>query len=289
MGTYRRPTSLAAALDILAANRCRVLAGGTDLYPADVAARAWGQRSAFADDLLDVGAVAELRGIAVGRSGIRLGATTTWRELAEAGLPPACAGLALAAGEIGGRQIQARGTLGGNLCNASPAADGFPPLLTLDAEVELASIRGTRRLPLQEFVLGSRRTALAADELLVAIHLPRPPDGARGAFAKLGARRYLVISIVMVAVVGKLDDAGSIAHVRVAVGACAPVARRLVSLEAELVGLTPRQAARAVTAAHLYALEPIDDVRATAAYRLRAAEVLVARALTSLAALERAA
>ena len=147
------------------------------------------------------------------REGWRLGATTTWAELIEAPLPPLFDGLKQAAREVGGRQIQNAGTVAGNLCNASPAADGVPPLLALDAEVELAGRAGTRRLPLAAFITGNRRTVLAPGELLVAIHVPKPAHDARSAFLKLGARRYLVISIAMAAATLEIED-GRVADAR---------------------------------------------------------------------------
>ncbi len=291
MEDYRRPAALADALQLLAASPRRVLAGGTDLYPADVVAVAW-DRPGLGHDasppLLDVTALPELRGIEPRGAGFRLGAAVTWSELVAAPLPPAFDALKQAAVEVGGRQIQNRGTLGGNLCNASPAADGVPPLLVLDAEVELASVRGRRRLPLDRFVRGNRATALAPDELLVAVHVPSPPPGAVAGFAKLGARRYLVISIAMVAVLLGLE-AGRIVDARVAVGACSATAQRLPALEADLVGLTPEDAAGRVTPEHVAVLQPIDDVRASAVYRLDAAGTLIARTLASLGAGELAA
>ena len=122
-----------------------------------------------------------------------------------ADLPPLFDALKAAAREVGGVQIQNAGTVAGNVCNASPAADGMPALLALGAEVELQSAAGSRRLPLDDFVLGSRRTARRADELVSALHIPARAAGARSVFLKLGGRRYLVISITMVAVLIELD------------------------------------------------------------------------------------
>ncbi len=181
MGEYVRPSRLEEALSALARPHV-VLAGGTDFYPARVG-------RAIDEDILDIGAIAELRGISTTAGGWRLGATTTWSELIEADLPPLFDGLKQAAREVGGRQIQNAGTLVGNLCNASPAADGVPGLLTLDAEVEIASRAGTRRLPLSRFITGVRRTALIPGELVVAIHIPKSARETRSAFLKLGARR----------------------------------------------------------------------------------------------------
>lgn len=179
-------------------------------------------------------------------------------------------------------QIQNRATLAGNLCNASPAADGVPPLLTLDASVELASAEGVRTLPLSEFILGNRKTARRPDELMTAILVPKPAYPARSAFLKLGARKYLVISITMVAGLLEVKD-GRVAAARIAVGACSAVAQRLPALEAALVGQTAGPGLAGLAAEeHLAGLAPIDDIRADAGYRQDAALVLVKRCLAEL-------
>ncbi len=277
MASYLRPRTIDEALRARSRGGWTVLAGGTDFYPARVG-------RSVDEDVLDLSALAALRGIRAEASAIRIGALTTWSEIARAPLPPALDALKQAAREVGGLQIQNAGTVGGNLCNASPAADGIPPLLALDAAVELCSSRATRRLPLGEFVRGNRQTACAADEILTAIVVPRWPDRSRSAFLKLGARRYLVISIAMVAAVAAADERGRIARCGVAVGACSPVARRLDALEAELVGrpLAPGLGALAEPR-HLAPLAPISDVRATAEYRRDAVLTLVRRALEQLA------
>ena len=259
MGAYFRPSRLEDALTALARPYV-VLAGGTDFYPARVG-------RAIDEDVLDISGIAVLRGISADAAGWRLGATTTWSELFEADLPPLFDGLKQAAREVGGRQIQNAGTLAGNLCNASPAADGVPCLLALDAEIELAGPAGRRLLPLQQFITGVRRTALTRDELVVAVHVPKPNHAARSAFVKLGTRRYLVISIAMAAATLEIAD-GRVASARIAVGACSPVAERLPGLEAALAG-APLDAhlADRVAVAHLAPLSPIDDVRGSAAYR----------------------
>jgi CO/xanthine dehydrogenase FAD-binding subunit len=192
-------------------------------------------------------------------------------------------GLKQAAREVGGRQIQNAGTLAGNLCNASPAADGVPPLLALDAEIELAGASGARRLPLASFITGNRRTALAPGELMVAIHIAKPEHEARSAFVKLGARRYLVISIAMAAATLEIDG-GRIAAARIAVGACSAVAQRLPRLEAALLGApVDQRLGNLVDEAQLAPLTPIDDVRGSAAYRRDAVVTLLRRLLASLA------
>ena len=194
-------------------------------------------------------------------------------------LPPLFDGLKQAAREVGGRQIQNAGTLAGNFCNASPAADGVPCLLALDATIEIAGLAGARRLPLTRFITGVRRTALAPGELVVAIHVPRPVHEARSAFLKLGTRRYLVISIAMAAATLEIAD-GRVASARIAVGACSPVAERLLELEAALAGapLDQRLADR-VEVSHLAPLSPIDDVRGSAAYRSDAVVTVLRRLL----------
>lgn len=273
MSSYLRPSSLDEALAALARTRYLVLAGGTDLFPAHV-------EQPLQDDVLDLSAIAALRGIVVEAGSVRIGATTTWSDIVRTALPPALHGLQAAAREVGGVQIQNAGTVAGNLCNASPAADGVPALLALDAQVELASRTGQRLVPLERFITGVRTTARAADELVTAILLPARSLRARSDFRKLGARRYLVISVAMVAVVLDVDAQGSIDYAGVAVGACSPVARRLPALEAKLRGRRrDAQLCDLVTHDDLRPLAPIDDVRATAAYRNDAALELVRRAL----------
>src|SRR5262249_17535793 len=156
--------------------------------------------------------------------------------------------------------------------NASPAADGVPPLLALDAEVELASTEGLRRMPLSDFVVGNRKTARRADEVLSAVIVPRGLDDAASAFLKLGARRYLVISIAMVRAIVKIDPGDQVEQARVAVGSCSITARRLAELESALLGAPAKPGiGELAQSRHLAALAPIDDVRATAVYRQDAA------------------
>jgi CO/xanthine dehydrogenase FAD-binding subunit len=277
MPLYLRPTRTEEALERLAAAPLTVLAGGTDHYPARVG-------KPLAEDILDITALEALRGIRTTVEGWRIGATTTWTQVLEAKLPPLFDALKQAAREVGGVQIQNSGTVAGNLCNASPAADGVPALLALDASIELASAKGTRRLKLDQFVLGPQRTARRVNELLTAIIVPKPRNGARSRFLKLGARRYLVISIAMVA--AAIESEGKrVSAARVAVGACSPVAQRLPALEAALVG-APLDAGlgERVRTEHLAALAPIDDPRGTAGYRNGAARVLVVRCLSELGA-----
>lgn len=276
MGDYLRPRDLDEALQALT-RPFTVLAGGTDFYPARVG-------RPVTENVLDIAGIAALRGISEADEGWRLGATTTWSELVDAGLPPLFDGLKQAAREVGGRQIQNAGTIAGNVCNASPAADGVPALLALDAEVEVASRDGVRRLPLGTFITGVRKTALLPGELVTALHVPRPRHEARSAFLKLGARRYLVISISMASVVVEVSNR-TVASARVAVGACSPVAQRLTDLERALVGASAdARLGERVEPGHLAPLSPIDDVRGSASYRNDVALVLLRRLLSTVAA-----
>jgi len=272
---YLRPTSQTEALAALARRRLIVLAGGTDYYPSRVG-------KPLADDILDISAIAALRGIREDTGHWRIGATTTWSDLIAAALPPLFDGLQLAAREIGGVQIQNAGTLAGNLCNASPAADGVPPLLALDARVELADAAGTISVPLTNFILGNRKTMLRPDQLLTAILIPKPAHAARSRFAKLGARKYLVVSIVMAAATLEVD-AGRVRAARVAVGAASAVAQRLPLLEAALIGQAcDTHLGACADAAHFAQLAPIADVRASREFRLDAGLTLVRRMLNEL-------
>jgi CO/xanthine dehydrogenase FAD-binding subunit len=267
---YARPDTLREALRLLAGGEWRVLAGGTDLYP--VAGRQISGR------ILDLTGVPDLCGIAVGR-GLRIGAATTWSAITSADLPPALRALQQAARVVGGRQVQNAGTIGGNLCNASPAADGVPPLLALGAEVELLSKNGARRLALADFLLGPRSTALRPGEVLAAVVIPEAGLRGRSALVKLGARSHLVISIAMVAARIEVER-DRVVGAAVAVGSCSPVAVRLAAVEAALIGAPVAEVVGRVLHLDVVAtLAPIDDVRATAVYRREAAVELVRRAV----------
>lgn len=281
MAVYVRPASLAQALEHLGAAVGAVpliLAGGTDYYPAKVG-------KPLDDDLLDITAIPELRGVSEAEDHWRIGATTSWGEIAgNAELPPLFDGLRLAARDVGGTQIQNAGTIAGNLCNASPAADGVPILLAMRARVELSRMAqqgqiARRELALGDFITGNRQTRLAPGELLSAILVQKPRHAACSTFLKLGARRYLVISIAMVGVV--LEEAGGVVQgASVAIGACSAVAQRLPALETELIGRRLNAGlANKAKPEHFAALTPIDDMRADAEFRREAALTLTRRAL----------
>ncbi|HKU98779.1 MAG TPA: FAD binding domain-containing protein [Vineibacter sp.] len=277
MGLYLRPRTIEEAVAALAARGLTVLAGGTDFYPARVG-------RALDDDVLDVTAIDALRGITATDDHWRIGAATTWRDIVDADLPSLFDGLKLAARDVGGAQIQNAGTIAGNLCNASPAADGVPVLLALDADVVLQSAAASRTVPLADFIRGNRRTALRADEIMTAVRVPRRAMRSVTHFLKLGARRYLVISIAMAAGTIAVDDGGRITAAGIAIGACSEVARRLPALEQALVGERADGAlADKLSASHLAPLAPVDDVRGSADYRLDAAATLVRRLVSVLA------
>lgn len=272
---YFRPKTLEEAVQTLAVERAQILSGGTDFYPA------LGERRPQRP-IVDISGIQEMRGISFEPDFVRIGGLTTWSQVITTPLPRMFDALKMAAREIGGIQIQNRGTVAGNFCNASPAADGVPPLLALDAEVELNSASGSRRVPLRDFIVGNRKTLLRPEEVLSAVLVPREMEDAASTFSKLGARKYLVISIVMAAVVLKADR-GHVAEARVALGSCSARAQRLSQLERDLVGAPLHDLGSRVSAEHMGVLSPISDVRASADYRRDAALTLVARALDNCA------
>ncbi|HTV69739.1 MAG TPA: xanthine dehydrogenase family protein subunit M [Rhizobiaceae bacterium] len=275
MVRYARPETVDEALSLLGEDAWRILAGGTDFYPALGAKPLRG-------NVLDINRLDELRGISETGEQIVIGARTTWTDIVNATLAPAFTALKQAAREVGSVQIQNRATVAGNLCNASPAADGVPALLVLDAEVELRSHGGTRYLPLGEFILGNRKTARQPGELLTAIRIPKESTAGASTFLKLGARRYLVISIAMVAVRLDIDAAENVCDAAAAIGACSAVAQRLPELENTLMGARAGETLAALARPeHLSALSPIDDVRGSADYRRGAALEIVRRAIAS--------
>lgn len=275
MAAYLRPDTLDEAFAALTHAAPLVAAGCTDLFPAT-------EQQELPGPILDITSIAGLRGIRETDAGWRIGATTRWSDVIAADLPDAFDMLKQAAHQVGSVQIQNSGTVAGNLCNASPAADGVPPLLALNAEVELSSQKGTRQLPLSRFLLGVRKTALAPGEILTAIVVPHSAGAGISRFSKLGARSYMVISIAMVAARLSVKK-GRVDQVAISVGACSAVACRLAALEQALQGLLLADVATAITPDLIApALSPIDDIRGDAAYRTDAAVTLVARVLNDL-------
>jgi CO/xanthine dehydrogenase FAD-binding subunit len=270
---YLRPRTLTEAVSALADVDAQILAGGTDFFP--------GLRDQLPKKpIVDISGLSELRGISADPEYFRIGGLTSWMEIIHAPLPRCFDALKAAAREIGSVQIQNRGTIAGNLCNASPAADGVPPLLALDADVELVTRHGQRRLPLGDFIVGNRKTMLRSGELVSAVLVRRRFESAVSTFSKLGARRYLVISITMLAVVLAVDDSRRVSLARIAVGSCSARPQRLHELESALLGCpVVGGLGSTVSASHLACLSPIDDVRAVASYRMDASLTLARRAL----------
>jgi CO/xanthine dehydrogenase FAD-binding subunit len=216
------------------------------------------------EGILNLAELAELRGWRREDGALRLGASLTYTEAMASELAGLLPALAEASRTVGSPQIRNRGTIGGNLGTASPAGDAHPPLLVEGGVAELASVRGVRRVPLTEFFVGPKRSALAADELVTAVLVT--PSGARQTFMKIGPRNAMVIAVCSLAlVVDRERD-----EVRAAFGSAGPTPGLVVAPLAERESLPERVAGSA---------RPIDDVRGTAAYRLHALRVLTARAL----------
>ncbi len=275
---YLAPTSLAEALDALAAGDCTILAGGTDLMPQSQAGRV-----KFRPMLLNIRRL-PLSGIVESGGAIRIGALTTITDLLDSPLVKAKLGVLWeAADHFASGQIRNAGTLGGNICNASPAGDTLVPLMVLNAEVELTSKRGSRRLPIAEFFTGPGRTKREPDELLTAVVIPTPPAGFRARFAKFGTRPALDISAVSVGI-GAVVDGGGLRDVRVAFGAAGPTPMRGRMTEEVVEGrkLDDATLAAAAKAAH-DEVTPIDDVRATAWYRREMIHNLTRKVLADVA------
>lgn len=275
--SFFRPAALPDALAALGRENWSIIAGGTDFYPARLG-------RPLAEPVLDISGLSDLRGIRRDGDAWRIGALTTWTDLIEAAqLPRRFDGLKQAARAVGGVQIQNVATICGNLCNASPAADGIPNLMALDAAVELSAQAGQRLVPIADFVTGNRRTVRKPDEMVTGLLVPESGRDAESHFLKLGARRYLVISIAMLGAVIEWTPDRRIAAARLAIGACGPVAQRLPALEQALLGhAAGADLAALVRPEHIAALTPIDDVRGTADYRRDAAMTLLRRLLNEL-------
>lgn len=274
MTDYVRPRTLRDALKARADHAdYTVLAGGTDLMVGAMYRDAsggvidvWGVDGLVGIDLVDDGA-------------LRIGASTTYAQLLASDDARAHApALVAAAREVGALQIQARGTLGGNVGTSSPVGDTLPVLLALDASVELASVHGERTVPYEDFCTGYRATALAPDELIVAVRIPAAAREQRQFWRKVGTRRAQSISKVMVAAAGRLDRKGVVVNARIGLGAVKEMPIRARAAEAALIGVAPTaEVAERVRAAVQTDISPIDDVRSTADYRRKVAANVVAR------------
>ncbi len=260
--------------------QARPVAGGTDLL---VQLRDQPDSSPALVDLTRAGDLAAIGPAPEGRA-LLLGTAATYAAILRSDLVwQAAPLLAQAVAQIGSPQVRARGTVGGNLGTATPAGDTLPALLVLGARLHLLGPGEHRVLPLEEFFLGPRQTALRPGEVIVAVEIPHHPS-LRGAFAKFRLRRALAISVASVAAAVEEDGSSRVTRARVALGAVAPTPRRAPEAERALVGsrLTPEAIAAAADAAAASA-EPIDDIRGSAAYRRELVRVLVRRVLQALA------
>jgi xanthine dehydrogenase small subunit len=270
---FHLPASLDEALALRAAlPGAWLLAGGTDLGLFVSEHR---QRPPAVICLLNV---RELHSVQSGPEGLTIGAPVPYRRLAAlCGAEEGFAALRPYLGRLGSRQIRALGTVGGNLGTASPIGDMLPVLLALGGHVSVASVRGHRRLPVEDFLLDYRRTALAADEIIVAVSLPRPAGGALFSAEKLSRRHDQDISAVSLAAVIGVED-GAVASARIAFGGMAATARRGRSVEAALIGQPWTEASVIAAAEHLAQdVAPLSDWRGSAEYRLQAAKGLLRR------------
>jgi CO/xanthine dehydrogenase FAD-binding subunit len=262
------PGKLDAVLELLAAEpgKWTPIAGGTELMVAFAAGRLNAPR------LVSLWGIGELSFIEANKDSVAIGAATTFLELRKnATIARDLPLVARAAGWIGSIANQSRATLGGNLVNGSPAADSSPALLAYDAEIEMISVRGRRRIKYAEFHTGYKRNVLAADELIYAIHLPRRFGGHRQYLRKVGTRRAMAIAKVALGATARVEN-GTIRKIRLGAASLAPFPSRLKATEAALEGqaLTAetQKAARAALAGEV---KPIDDIRSTAEYRKRVA------------------
>lgn len=276
---YLEPKSMGEAVRLLTDynSRARILAGGTDLLIQMEGGRHRPEAVIF------VGRIPELRQIAWDPAeGLRIGATATLREVENhPAVTASYPALARGAREVGSVQIRNLATLAGNVCNASPSADTSPALLAYDASVEIVGSHGSSRLvPVSEFWTGPGRTSLKPGEMVASVRLPAPPAGLRSFYYKLAVRKAM--DLAMVGITVTLVPAGTGAErVRIALGAVAPVCLRATEAEAavERGGAAAIDEAAALAEA---AASPIDDQRASAAYRREMVRVLTARALTQL-------
>lgn len=271
---FYSPENLGELYELLSMKEGQVIAGGTDLIPA------MRLKVIQPSALFDLGPLSELRYIDLRQDRISIGALSTHTDLERSSLLAKHAPLLRqAAATVGSLQVRNRGTIGGNIATASPAADTVPPLLVLEAEVFLGSEKGERHLPLEEVLLEPGKTATAADEIITRVEFHPLPPGIGSAFLKLGKRHAMAISVVSVATVLRLAN-DHVQDVRIALGAVAPTVIRCREAERALLGepLNEQTLIRASQAA-ANEISPISDIRATADYRCRAAQELLRRAL----------
>ena len=274
---YHRPVTITELKENLSLPGARILAGGTDIVPK------LRQGKFSAPILVDTSGVKAMRFIEDQGSEIVIGALTTHQEAVDSALlqnvNPA---LVTSAESIGCQQTRCRGTLGGNIANASPAADTIPPLLIYDATLLLQSLEGERRILLEKFLLGPGQTELKEGEFIHSISF-KPMFGSWGAaFIKVGNRSGMAVSIVNTAVAVAMNENGKISDIRIALGAVAPTAIRCREIEKSLFGKKPGPALlKEISAACQEEISPITDIRSSEEYRDHAAAVIIHRALNN--------
>ncbi len=278
---FASPMTLDDALALLAERAARseksvLLAGGTDWFVERHVAPP--ETAGTLPLVVDVSRLDGLRGISLDGEALRIGAATTYLEIRkDARVAARCPLLSAMARDVGALQIQARGTLGGNLASGSPAADGVAALAALDATLVLASVRGTRRVPISGFYTGYRKSVLAADELIEAVEIALPPAGSPFAWWKVGTRQAQAISKVAFAALAVVAE-GRATRFGLGMASVAPTvaflpATRALGLSKPFAGITDAGVETAVLAD----VSPIDDVRSTAAYRRHVAVRLAQR------------
>ena len=225
---YFQPNNLNSAFDALDNNNNLTIAAGcTDLFPTT-------NDISLNKNVLDITNIDSIKGFQFDDKYTKIGAATTWTDIINENLPSCYNMLKACAKEVGSIQIQNLGTIGGNICNASPAADSIPCLLSLDAKIELSSKNNKRIIPVDEFIYGARKTKLQTGELLTSIIVPRAKDKGFSSFKKIGARKYLVISISMVACYIYITD-NKIKDIAISIGSCSEVAKRIFSIERQII------------------------------------------------------
>jgi len=255
----------------------RLLAGGTDVLVDLKSARY------AVGHLVALGAIKSLRGIAQGRDGLRIGALTTVAELDRSALVAgAYAALRDATSQMATPQVRNAATVGGNVAGAVPCADLPPVLIAMNATALVRSAKGERTVPLEDLIIGPRRTILREDELLAAIHVPTPPERSGAAYARFGLRQANAIAVAGVAAAVALHDDGTVRSARIALCAVAPVPKLVKSAASALLGRVLDDAACVQAAAAAAAeAEPISDLRGSADYRRTLVSTLTRRALAA--------
>ena len=266
---YFQPNNLNSAFDALDNNNNLTIAAGcTDLFPTT-------NEISLNKNILDITNIDSIKGFRFDNEYTKIGAATTWTDIINENLPRCYDMLKACAKEVGSIQIQNLGTIGGNICNASPAADSIPCLLSLDAKIELSSKFNKRIIPIDEFIFGARKTKLQSGELLTSIIIPKEKENGFSSFKKIGARKYLVISISMVACYMCVIN-NKIKDIAISVGSCSEVAKRIFSIERQIIKKNINENIfNGVDFGKLKEISPITDIRSTQTYRLKASHSLI--------------